>query len=768
MGSCCESSSNKKESNFQSNPTTINNNPKISNSFIQPKKYDFELYKQTNMNKNKLNHDNNNNNVHITNISFNKIKTKSNISILNNQYNNIKTKNIIYYDDIETQEKYLANYKEFVAELNFQLSDLKDQLHISLCQEKVIQNILSKEENADLLNDLENISNNINQFNYLIQKQKNLLKYLENNFNSIQSQFNELKENYSYGLITIDEMAQIKMDSIKQLLKENQTIEKNLRENKLLYDQKRREIENYIKLLQKITEVKIVEIKKRRKKKFQFSKNNFIPLELNDDSLFLKGSMLLGIKDFSNAKNIFKSMYVFKENENENDFYSQQKLLRKNWYEICYINDEYDIHDITYELKAVGVPEYMMFNSCSHGFIMDTNINIILFEIDGNEQTDYEYEKYSLRFKIKLKNLEKNKIHIKYKESPKYEKMTEEEKNFRKLYRSKYYGLSERLVGENAKYILKNESNFEIINFENEFFIKTNDNEYQWGGKVPEGGKKTAVRFSKKEASINFSEKHIIRSIDNSLIKNTTTEIPFCYMGGNNQIIQFKYESPQTQQIILKKKKKIFEVKYINTYSPIVEFNIYGGLINRCKGNWVIDLTNEEIESLIPPDFKQNKQIFNKIANDIIRQYDEEHKDDIIIVPSVVKIGKWVKKNIKYDITYVGLNDITATETLNNKRGVCHHITKLFNALMYSLGYQTLYILGYALDKKIVYGIEDAHAWSLVNIDGKWLPFDATWGIFSGKLPITHVFKQTDCKGIKTLSYDRVKIEQIKVKGNVL
>jgi transglutaminase/protease-like cytokinesis protein 3 len=87
---------------------------------------------------------------------------------------------------------------------------------------------------------------------------------------------------------------------------------------------------------------------------------------------------------------------------------------------------------------------------------------------------------------------------------------------------------------------------------------------------------------------------------------------------------------------------------------------------------------------------------------------------------------------------------------------------------MYSLGYQTLYILGYALDKKIVYGIEDAHAWSLVNIDGKWLPFDATWGIFSGKLPITHVFKQTDCKGIKTLSYDRVKIEQIKVKGNVL
>ena len=492
--------------------------------------------------------------------------------------------------------------------------------------------------------------------------------------------------------------------------------------------------------------------------------NNFI--ELNDDSLFLKGSMLLGIKDFSNAKDIFKSMYVFRE-DNDDSIYDTQKLIRKNWHEICIINNDYDIHDINYELKAVGLPEKMKFNSGSHGFIIDTNIDIIIFEIDGVEQTEYEYEKYSLRFNINLKNLESNKIHIKYKESPKYEKMTEEEKSYRKLNRTKYYGLSERLVGENAKYILKNESDLEIINFENEFFLKTKDNEYQWGGKVPEGGKKTVVRMSKKEGKVNFEEKHIIKSVDNNLIKNTTTEIPFCYVGGNNQIINFKYFSPQTEKIMLNQKKKIFEIKYINTKSKTVEFNVRGELINRCKGNWSINLTKEEIDSLIPPDFKQNKIAFNKIANDIISQYDIEHKDDLILVPSVVKIGKWIKQNIKYDITYVGMNQITATETLNNKRGVCHHITKLFNALMYSLGYQTLYILGYALDKKIKYGIEDAHAWSLVNIDGKWLPFDATWGIFSGKLPVTHIFKQTDCQGIKTISYDKVKVEQIAVDGNL-
>ena len=114
------------------------------------------------------------------------------------------------------------------------------------------------------------------------------------------------------------------------------------------------------------------------------------------------------------------------------------------------------------------------------------------------------------------------------------------------------------------------------------------------------------------------------------------------------------------------------------------------------------------------------------------------------------------------------MNDITATETYNSRKGVCHHITKLFNALMYSLGYKVIHVLGYAVDKKKNFSIEDAHAWSLIKIEDKWLPFDPTWGIFSGKLPITHIFKQTDCKGIKTLSYDKVKIEQIKVFGNII
>ena len=141
----------------------------------------------------------------------------------------------------------------------------------------------------------------------------------------------------------------------------------------------------------------------------------------------------------------------------------------------------------------------------------------------------------------------------------------------------------------------------------------------------------------------------------------------------------------------------------------------------------------------------------------------------MVIVPDVVKIGKWVKKNIKYDITYAGLNNITATETLNLRKGVCHHITNLFNALMYSLNYQVIYILGFIIDPNLSFSRKDTHAWSLIKIDGKWLPFDITNGILSSKLPIIHIFKQIGINEIESIKcLDKVEFEPIEIKGNFI
>ena len=87
---------------------------------------------------------------------------------------------------------------------------------------------------------------------------------------------------------------------------------------------------------------------------------------------------------------------------------------------------------------------------------------------------------------------------------------------------------------------------------------------------------------------------------------------------------------------------------------------------------------------------------------------------------------------------------------------------------MYSLGYKVIFVSGYAIDKNDFFGEEAAHAWSLIKVDGKWLPFDATWGIFSGKLPVSHIFKQYDSSELITSGYDHIKILKIKVKGNFI
>ena len=278
------------------------------------------------------------------------------------------------------------------------------------------------------------------------------------------------------------------------------------------------------------------------------------------------------------------------------------------------------------------------------------------------------------------------------------------------------------------------------------------------------------IRMSKKEGIISLENIFKINTLDDSNIKQTIFEVPFTCIGGNNYLIKLLPYSDQTKEINIDKKKRVYNIKFINTNKNFVECHIKAEFKNFYKDGWNIDLTNEEIDSLIPPDYKTNKKHFNEKANDIIKQYDEEHEDDSIKVEDYVKIGKWVNKNIKYNDKYSRRNEITATETLNLKEGVCDHFTKLFNALVYSLGYQVIYVNGYAMDKKNSFNEDDIHAWSLINIKGKWLPFDATYGIFSGKLPVTHVYQKIGNKGayiIEEFSDKKSIISSDSIKGKI-
>ena len=67
---------------------------------------------------------------------------------------------------------------------------------------------------------------------------------------------------------------------------------------------------------------------------------------------------------------------------------------------------------------------------------------------------------------------------------------------------------------------------------------------------------------------------------------------------GNNEIIKINASSKQTKKITLNDKSRKYIVKYKNNNEKNGEFIIEGELRNRCKGDWIIDLTDEEIEKI--------------------------------------------------------------------------------------------------------------------------------------------------------------------------
>ena len=443
--------------------------------------------------------------------------------------------------------------------------------------------------------------------------------------------------------------------------------------------------------------------------------------------------------------------------------------MRKNWHQTCYVYDDYDIYDIYYDIKAVGLSPNYYFTSTSHGFSYNKIVEIQLFLING-VPSNFKKNNHSIEFKVKLYNMQSAKIHIIYKEIKDLKKLSRGEIEERKICRREYYGLDRALSGQMAKFCLIIKGTFDIVNFSEYFLIRNKKNlneiEYVWGGRVPYGGLKTLIHFSKKIALWSF--KFCSRFHSNQNIRNTTLKIPIEFIGGNNEILNIKTSSPQTSKIILDEERRQYIIKYLNTNYKNCEFIIEGVLQNKSKGEWLVDLSNDEIDKRIPQEDKLCKPQLNNIAKKIIEDFDKNNKNTNFQYLDFMKIGIWVHKNIKYNYKYTGKTELSSIDIYNIREGVCHHFTKLSNALLYSLGYRVLYISGYTCKNNKEFNTDSGHAWSLIQLNNKWYPFDSTWGIFSGKLPISHIFGTFSSKSRKTHGTDIIHFDRQNMEGKYI
>ena len=199
---------------------------------------------------------------------------------------------------------------------------------------------------------------------------------------------------------------------------------------------------------------------------------------------------------------------------------------------------------------------------------------------------------------------------------------------------------------------------------------------------------------------------------------------PFFCNEGNNSIIKVDYNSiPKADEINYNDKIQEYSAHFYN-FKNKVEYSLKIEFKNKSRTEWFISMPDEKIEKLMDKVDIKDKPKLQIIARKIIKEFDNKHKDSEFEFLDFMKIGLWVKENITYDYKYSGKQNYSALQIYNMRKGVCHHFTRLSNALLYSLGYKVIYIRGntYHWDRKKI----GNHAWSLIKIGNRWYPFDST------------------------------------------
>ena len=701
------------------------------------------------------------------------------------KFNELTKKSNEFNHKLEEQNGIIEDYKQYLNEVNQQVANFKEKLNISIINERNNDDNNVNKKIDEIYNQIDTVSVSLIDLMDIIfkiknefgQNMENLLNEIKENLNNLDKKENQ-NENYDNILEEIGKKI-VETQKIFSFFEENRdkfydknhNVEEEMNKLKYLYKQYGKEYKSKRTISRSIIKSKIQNNQNTNKTQDNNSQNNTNNSIVKKKTI-LGESFLFTTKDIKSKEDLYKTTNLFKDNEQDiyEMYLEDAQLLRKNYHEICYVYDDYEIHDIYYDLKAVGLGDYEYFRKCAHGFYYDREVEIQSFLIDG-VQSNFTMRGHSIEFDIELKNFETIKIHIIFKSTKNLGILSNGELEERSIYRTDYYGLDKSLSGQMAKFSLILKGSFDIVNFSNYFLIRNKNNsneiEYMWGGRVPYGGKMTEIMFSKKKATWSFCFSSKIYT-NNNFIKDTKYYLPIEFIGGNNDIININPQSPQSTNLILDEENRQYIVTYRNTYYKEAEFIIKGELQNKCKGEWLVDLTDEDIEKKMPQEDVLCKAQLEQIARKIIQDFDRDNKDSDFEFLDYMKIGMWVKKNIRYDLSYVGKIEYSAIDIYNNRVGVCHHFTKLSNALLYSLGYKVIYCTGYTCQQNKIFKTTTGHAWSLIKIGDKWFPFDSTWGIFTGKLPVGHIFATFYSKVRRLVSTDQAKFDRQEVEGKYI
>lgn len=390
--------------------------------------------------------------------------------------------------------------------------------------------------------------------------------------------------------------------------------------------------------------------------------------------------------------------------------------------------------EITVKLRAIELePNYY---HSYWGYIFGNDSNIQIIEAKVVNSSNYKSTFADNTLKIYFDKLFNNKtilLHFKY-------KMFNSELNKIKYIRREWVQVPKFANGAKGNVIVKIPDDMDV--YSTNYIFKNNYDTYYWNGIVGKDGINELFQMTLKEAEWKVSTTINVKSNADNL-ENLKIVIPLNFIGGNNEIINYNIFNNQVSYIdnkIIKKNKDNAEIKFLKYKSNSGFVKIEAEVKNNYNNfYWLNDF--DILDTL-----KINENYLSDY-NTLINKIESEDKTHL---PIHIKIAKWVHNNIEYNLKYVG-KQMTSREILNLKEGVCEHYSILYQDLLRSIGIpaKTISGISYDFDKQKF----ENHAWVMVNYNSQWLPIDPTWGIYSGKLPISHIFLYNDIKNPIKYSY---------------
>ena len=314
---------------------------------------------------------------------------KNKINYYNNEFNLLKQKCNTIYQNIEEEKSIRDNYKKLLEDISMQT--------FSLTENNIIENESKKEKN----NILDEIYDVIHDTSSLIDELDKIIYNISNSFSkNIENLLNKIHEN-----LIIDNKSYQKKEEYKNII---ETIEKTMDEIKKIcnvYEENKNKIgkiedEIWEKIIFLVDKIMILKDQKNEKNMNDKKESSFL-YKIKSGSIDLKSFNLFDILD----------------NDNNYENADYPRLLRQNWQEICYIYDDYDIHDINYTIKAIGFKGDQKAKIDYLGLPLKAKHEILSLYIDGMK-SKYKYldKVKMISFDIDLSNLETKKVHIIYKQ----------------------------------------------------------------------------------------------------------------------------------------------------------------------------------------------------------------------------------------------------------------------------------------------------------------------------------------------------------------